>query len=43
MIRKVSGKYKIVSLKGKPLGTYASKKQAVKRLQQIEYFKAKGK
>jgi hypothetical protein len=31
--------YAVVSKKGKNLGTYPSRKQAVKRLRQVEYFK----
>lgn len=39
-IRKTpSGKWKILSEKGKVLGEYKTKTQAVKRLRQIEYFK----
>jgi hypothetical protein len=33
------GKYRVLSLKGKNLGTYKSKEEAQKRLEQIEYFK----
>ena len=44
MIKKVAGGYKVVSHKGKNLGgPYKSKKQAVKRLMQVEYFKHRGK
>jgi hypothetical protein len=40
MIRKESGGYKVLSEKGKNLGgPYKSKKEAEKRLQQVEYFK----
>ena len=40
MIRKTSGGYKVVSEKGKNLGgPYRTRKAAVKRLQQVEYFK----
>jgi hypothetical protein len=40
MIRKVSGGYQVLSEKGKNLGgPYKSKKEAEKRLQQVEYFK----
>lgn len=40
MIKKVSGGYKVVSEKGKNLGgPYKSKKEAEKRLKQVEYFK----
>lgn len=39
-IRKLpDGKYRVLSEKGKNLGTYPSKSQAVKRLRQVEYFK----
>ena len=41
-IRKLpNGKYRVFSEKGKNMGTYPSKEQAKKRLQQIEYFKHK--
>jgi hypothetical protein len=40
MIRKVGGGYKVLSEKGKNLGgPYKSKKEAEKRLRQVEYFK----
>lgn len=39
MIRKVNNKYKVVSKTGKNLGTYRTKKEALKRLRQVEYFK----
>jgi hypothetical protein len=41
MIKKVSGGYKVVSeKKGKNLGgPYKTKKEAEKRLKQVEYFK----
>ena len=43
MIRKVKGGWKVVSEKGKNLGgVYKSRKQAEKRLRQVEYFKHKG-
>ena len=43
-IRKTpDGKYRVLSEKGKHLGTYRSKEQAEKRLKQIEYFKHKKK
>lgn len=42
MIRKVKDGYKVVSKKGKNLGKYKSKKGAVKRLRQVEYFKKHG-
>src|SRR5580704_15576832 len=34
-----NGKWQILSQKGKSLGTYDTKEEAVKRLRQIEYFK----
>ncbi len=40
MIRKSHGKYKVVSHTGRNLGTYKTKAGAVKRLHQVEYFKA---
>jgi len=44
MIKKKKGKgYCVVSHKGKNLGCSKSKKGAVKRLRQVEYFKHKGK
>jgi len=40
MIKKVSGGYRVLSEKGKNLGgPYKSKKEAAKRLRQVEYFK----
>jgi len=40
MIKKVSGGYKVLSEKGKNLGgPYKTKKEAEKRLKQVEYFK----
>ena len=42
MIRKVPGGYKVLSEKGKNLGgPYRTRKQAAKRLRQVEYFKRK--
>lgn len=39
-IRKIpGGKYRVLSQKGKNLGTYRSQKAAKKRLKQVEYFK----
>jgi hypothetical protein len=38
-IEKHGNRYDIMSKKGKPLGSYDSKKKAVKRLRQIEWFK----
>lgn len=41
-IRKLpNGKYRVLSEKGKNLGTYNSKEQAKKRLRQVEFFKHK--
>lgn len=39
MIRKKGNKYQVVSKTGKNLGTYRNKKEALKRLRQVEYFK----
>lgn len=39
MIKKSDGKFKVVSKKGKPMGEYKTKKEAVKRIHQIEWFK----
>jgi hypothetical protein len=42
MIKKAEGGYKVLSEKGKNLGgPYKSKKEAEKRLKQVEYFKHK--
>lgn len=38
-IRKAGDEYTILSKKGKQLGKFKSKEAAVKRLQQIEWFK----
>ena len=43
MIKKFGNLYKVLSKKGKNLGSASSKKEAVKRLQQVEYFKHKKK
>lgn len=44
MIKKTGSGYKVESKTGKNLGSgYPTKKQAEKRLQQVEYFKHKGK
>lgn len=44
MIRKEGNKYKVVSESGnKNLGEFDSKKEALKRLAQVEYFKHKTK
>ncbi len=40
MIKKVSGGYRVLSEKGKNLGgPYKTKKEAEKRLKQVEFFK----
>ncbi len=39
VVRKLNGKWCVLSKKGKKLGCYASKKAAQKRLRQIEFFK----
>ena len=42
MIKKVAGGYKVLSEKRKDLGgPYKSKKEAEKRLKQVEFFKHK--
>jgi hypothetical protein len=41
MIRKLKSGYRVVSHKGKNLGEYRTKKEAKKRLAQIEYFRRK--
>ena len=42
MIKKVAGGYKVLSEKGKNLGgPYKTKREAEKRLQQVEFFKHK--
>lgn len=42
MIKKAEGGYLVLSEKGKSLGgPYKTKKEAQKRLQQVEYFKHK--
>jgi len=38
-IVKSGSEFKILSKKGKPLGEYPTRGQALKRLRQIEYFK----
>jgi hypothetical protein len=43
MIIKDKDKYRVVSAKGKNLGTYTSREDAVKRLKQVEYYKNKDK
>ena len=42
MIKKLGGKYKLVSHTGKNLGTFGSKKGAEKREKQVNFFKSKG-
>jgi len=43
MIKKVSGGYRVLSERGKNLGgPYKTKKEAEKRLKQVEFFKHKG-
>jgi hypothetical protein len=40
MIRKIKGKYVVLSeATGRKFGTYKTKKEATKRLRQIEFFK----
>lgn len=40
MIKKIKGKYVVLSeTTGRKFGTYKTKKEAVKRLRQIEFFK----
>jgi hypothetical protein len=39
MIRKVGGKYVVLSESGRRFGTYATRAAAEKRLRQIEMFK----
>lgn len=39
MIRKVKNGWAVVAESGRHMGTYPSKAQAAKRLQQIEFFK----
>jgi hypothetical protein len=41
-IKSENGKFVIYSHKGKKLGEYPSRKQAVARLRQIEWFKRQG-
>lgn len=40
MIKRKGKKFQVKSESGKPMGTYPSKGEAVKRLKQVEYFKA---
>ena len=39
MIKKEGSKHVVRSKKGKSLGKYNSRREAAKRLQQVEYFK----
>lgn len=39
MIKKKKGKYKLISHKGKSLGEYKTKAEAVKREKQVKMFK----
>ena len=39
MIKKIGSKYLVMAESGRKMGTYKTKKEAVKRLQQIEFFK----
>ena len=41
MIIKKGDKYQVQSKKGKNLGEYSSRKEAIKRLRQVEFFKHK--
>jgi hypothetical protein len=41
MIRKIKEGYRVLSEKGRNMGTYKTEGGAKKRLQQIEYFKHK--
>ena len=43
MIKKFGKIYKVLSKKGKNLGSSTSKEEALKRLRQVEYFKHKKK
>lgn len=43
MIKKIRGGYRVVSEKGRNMGTYKTEGEAKKRLAQIEYFKHKNK
>ncbi|MDP3016057.1 MAG: hypothetical protein Q8N70_03165 [Deltaproteobacteria bacterium] len=43
MIQKVKEGYRVVSESGRNMGTYPTKEEAKKRLQQIDYFKHKKK
>ncbi len=39
MIKKQDSKYVVVAESGRKMGTYSTKKEAEKRLRQIEFFK----
>jgi len=39
MIKKQGSKYLVVAESGRKMGTYSTKKEAEKRLKQIEFFK----
>ena len=39
MIKKVKEGYRVLTESGRNMGTYPTKEEAKKRLQQIEYFK----
>ncbi len=39
MIRKTKKGYKVISKSGRNLGEYKTKKEALKRLRQVEWFK----
>jgi|DEB0MinimDraft_4_1074332.scaffolds.fasta_scaffold15064_5 hypothetical protein len=41
MIVKKNNKFEVRGKKGKPMGSYSSREEAVKRLRQIEFFKRK--
>jgi len=43
MIKKIKYGYKVVSEKGRNMGTYKTLKEAKNRLREIEYFKHKKK
>jgi len=41
MIVKKKNRFEVKSKEGKPMGSYSSREEAVKRLRQIEFFKRK--
>ena len=43
MIQRKNGKFYVYSKEGKPFGIYTTRAEAVKRIQQMEYFKHRGK